>query len=158
MPRSERGRVRGNCLQGIALPFLAQAPAADEAGSAERQALVERPRRRAWRWLSGPASDGASGRREPGLEPFSRPLAGLGERSKAVSEALGTVARAWVGAGEMSSLKRGFMGLPRRLEILTGSGGSCGGPATQIQGSSGSGQNQSMGRDERVALPSATIL
>jgi hypothetical protein len=30
-----------------------------------------------------------------GLKPFRRLLAGLGERSKAVSEALRTVARAW---------------------------------------------------------------
>ena len=46
---------------------------------------------------AAPASGGSSGRSEPskGLEPFRRPLAGLGERSKAVSEALRTVARAW---------------------------------------------------------------
>jgi hypothetical protein len=40
---------------------------------------------------------GSSGRSAPsnGLKPFRRPLAGLGERSKAVSEALRTVAKAW---------------------------------------------------------------
>ena len=46
---------------------------------------------------AAPASGGSSGRSEPskGLEPFRRPLAGLGERSKAASEALRTAARAW---------------------------------------------------------------
>jgi hypothetical protein len=50
MPRSERCRIRGNCLHGIALPSLAQAPAADGAPGAaglvpptERLAMVERP-------------------------------------------------------------------------------------------------------------------
>jgi hypothetical protein len=40
---------------------------------------------------------GSSDRSVPsnGLEPLRRPLAGLGERSKAVGEALRTVARAW---------------------------------------------------------------
>jgi hypothetical protein len=66
----------------------------------------------------------SSGRSEPsnGLEPFRRPLGGLGERSKAVSEALWTVARAWAtGQGGPSGLKRAFVGSARRLEILTGS-------------------------------------
>ena len=36
MPRSERGRIRGNCLHGIALPSLAQAPAAGGAPAAGR--------------------------------------------------------------------------------------------------------------------------
>jgi hypothetical protein len=55
--------------------------------------MVERPPRRA----------ASSGRSEPssGLGPFRRPLAALGTRSKAVSEALRTVARAWAGAGEV---------------------------------------------------------
>ena len=78
MPRSERGRVRGNCLQGIALPFLAQAPAAGGAPAAGQAA---------------PASGGRWG-------------AGLGERSKAVREALRTVTGAWAGAGGVSGRKR----------------------------------------------------
>jgi hypothetical protein len=72
MPRSERGRIRGNCRQRIALPSLAQAPAAGGA-----------PAHRA----------GAS--RRTGLSPSGDRWAGLGERSKAVSEDLRTVARAW---------------------------------------------------------------
>jgi hypothetical protein len=58
MPRSERCRIRGNCLDGIALPSLAQAPVAR---AAERLALVRRP----------PASGDSSDRSEPsnGLEP-----------------------------------------------------------------------------------------
>ncbi len=38
MPRSERCRIRGNCLQGIALPSPAQAPAAGRAPGAGRAA------------------------------------------------------------------------------------------------------------------------
>jgi hypothetical protein len=124
MPRSERCRIRGNCLNGIVLLSLAQAPAADGAPAAA--GLL--PLRSAWRWSSRPgvgrkrrsllealgvgggsAAGGASGagrpqrraagRSEPsnGLEAFRRSLAGLGERPKAVSEALRTMARAWAG-------------------------------------------------------------
>jgi hypothetical protein len=38
MPRSERRRIRGNCLDGIALPSLAQAPVAGGAPAAGRGA------------------------------------------------------------------------------------------------------------------------
>jgi hypothetical protein len=62
----------------------------DTYSPAEHLALVERM----------PLVEGPSVRRlmsEPskGLEPFRRPMVGLGERSKAVSETLRTVARAW---------------------------------------------------------------
>jgi hypothetical protein len=162
MPRSERCRIRGNCLDGIALPFLAQAPVA---GGPCR-------RRRPGAGRAPPALGGPSGRSEPsnGLEPFGRPLAGLGERSKAVSEALRTVARAWASDkaeledGSGSGRKRaswgwvaragrgsqawahggrwiGFGGA-RRLEILTVSGGSWRGlRLPQMHGSSSYGQN-----------------
>jgi hypothetical protein len=45
MPRSERSRIRGNGLDGIALPSLAQAPGArapERLTAAEGLALVER--------------------------------------------------------------------------------------------------------------------
>jgi hypothetical protein len=58
MPRSERCRIRGNCLHGIALPSLAQAPVAGGASG-----------RRGWspsgdRWGFGRAA----GCRQPGSE------------------------------------------------------------------------------------------
>src|SRR5580692_12929069 len=63
MPRSERCRIRGNCLHGIAPLSLAQAPVAGAAPAADRAA---------------PAWGGRSGRSEPpnGVEPFRRPLGG----------------------------------------------------------------------------------
>jgi hypothetical protein len=64
------------------LPLI-EAPVA----GAERLALVERPRRR--------AADRAGASRRSGVSPSGDRWAGLGERSKPVSEALRTVARAW---------------------------------------------------------------
>jgi hypothetical protein len=77
---------------------------------------------------AAPASGGSLGRSEPsnGLEPFRRPLAGLGERSKAVSEALRTVARheratrpSWktIGAGPAMRLLRA--GRPARARLAS---------------------------------------
>jgi hypothetical protein len=79
MPRSERCRVRGNCLDGIALPSRGQAPAAGGPPGAGRAA---------------PTAHRAGASRRRGLSPSRRPL-GLGERSKAVSDSL----RTWRGHG-----------------------------------------------------------
>ena len=119
MPRSERCRIRGNCLDGIALPSLAQAPVAGGAPAAGRAA---------------PASGGSSGRSEPsnGLEPFRRPLAGLGERSKAVSEALRTVARAWASGKAEHGRRSG----PGRQRASWGLGGPRG-PSSQARAHGG---------------------
>jgi hypothetical protein len=45
MPRSERCRIRGNCLHGIALPALAQAPVVDGAPGAGREGRRRAARR-----------------------------------------------------------------------------------------------------------------
>jgi hypothetical protein len=65
VPRSERCRIQGNCADAIPGHARGQAPAAGGAPGAARTA---------------PASGGSSGPREPsnGLEPFRRPLVGLG--------------------------------------------------------------------------------
>ena len=74
MPRSERCRIRGNCLDGNALPSRAQPPAgAERLTAAERPSLLEHPRR-----LIGPerAEEGARdcGRVwASGREPSARP-------------------------------------------------------------------------------------
>ena len=56
MPRSERCRIRGNCLHGIALPSMAQAPSR---------------RRSAWRWSTRPARPERA--LEGGLSPSGDP-------------------------------------------------------------------------------------
>jgi hypothetical protein len=81
MPRSERCRIRANCLQGIAAPF----PCASSCRRRKRLSLDERP---GVGRLVGPSG------RLKGLESFRRPGAGGWRTVKAVSEALRTVARA----------------------------------------------------------------
>jgi hypothetical protein len=85
MPRSERCRIRGNCLDRIPLPSLAQAPVAR---AAERLPLVER---------LASAAHRAGGSRRTALSPSgdraTARSAGLGDRPAV--EALRTVARAW---------------------------------------------------------------
>jgi hypothetical protein len=77
MPRSERCRIRGNCLHGIALPSRAQAPVADRAPGAGRGSCLGRPPAAGRAPAGGrapgagravPASGGSSGRSE-GLSP-----------------------------------------------------------------------------------------
>jgi hypothetical protein len=72
---------------------------------AEHLALVERPRRR--------AAPRAGASRRTGLSPSRRPLAVLGERSKAVSEALRTVARHG-GEGLRAAALGGFLAFEAR--------------------------------------------
>ena len=74
MPRSERCRIRGNCLHGIALPSLAQA-----LSLTERLALPGQ-RQGHGRGQAAPASAAhrAGASRRKGLEPFRRPLGGCG--------------------------------------------------------------------------------
>jgi hypothetical protein len=95
--RSGSRSAPGNCLDGIALPSLAQAPVAGGARAAvHRLALVER----SWRRAAHRA--GASGR--TGLSLSGDPWAGLGERSKAVS-GMGERRPSWknIGAGPGSA-------------------------------------------------------
>ena len=91
-------RIRGNCLHGIALPSLAQAPVADAAPCADRAAM---------------ASGLSSGRSEPsdGLSP-SGERRSLGERSKAVSEAQRTV------AGHGRAHRAAGAGFGRRTDLV----------------------------------------
>jgi hypothetical protein len=98
MPRSGRCRIRGNCLDGIALLSLAQAPVAGAAPAAAR-ASAAGGASGAGRAPPAGAAPRAGASRRTGLSPSRRPLAVLGERSKAVSEALRTVARAWASEG-----------------------------------------------------------
>ena len=99
MPRSERCRIRGNCLDGNALPSRAQPPAgAERLTAAERPSLLEHPRR-----LIGPerAEEGARdcGRVwASGREPSARP------RGSWRGHGRGAGGRAtWAGAGRRSA-------------------------------------------------------
>ena len=90
MPRSERCRIRGNYLHGIALPFLAQAPIADgtpAAGGAP------------WRGSSGPG--------------FWRPIGP--ERAVTVARAWGGFGRA-VESRQRGSEDRRGMGRKQAVE------------------------------------------
>jgi hypothetical protein len=73
MPRSERGRIRGNCHHGIALPSLAQVPVAGEPLPAERLALVERPRRRGKDQVQGGPSAQTHSKDSGTTIPWARP-------------------------------------------------------------------------------------
>ena len=108
MPLSERYRIRGNCLHGIAPLSLAQAPVADRAPAAGGAPGARR---------TAPASGGSSGRasRRTVLEP-SGDRWRVSQAIETISEALRTVARAWargrrstwktIGAGPAARLLR----------------------------------------------------
>jgi hypothetical protein len=84
MPRSERGRIRGNCLDGIALLSLAQAPVAgaEPLPLVERLAMVARLWRRAARRAgAGRATAGRVGRTIESRQRGSKNRGeGMGER------------------------------------------------------------------------------
>jgi hypothetical protein len=96
MPRSERCRIRGNCLHGIALPSPAQAPAsrrAPDAGGAPGDSRAARRR----------AAHRARASRRTGSS-LRRPLGGFGRAVESRPEGLRTVAKAWA-RGRRSSDK-----------------------------------------------------
>jgi hypothetical protein len=157
MPRSERCRIRGSCLHGIALPSLTQAPVAGGApvaserpalversrpelqSLAERLALVERPRRWAAHWT------GAS--RRTGLSPS-------GGRWRVLGGGLGNAENHGSGGGDTGVCGRA----PSTKEPATAGDWRTGsGPGTGNGGNSrnGGGGNHGNGgpgghRDHRV--------
>jgi hypothetical protein len=96
MPRSERCGIRGNCLDGIAMLSLAQAPVAG--GAAGGRGALGAGR-------TALASGGSSGRSEPsGLEPFRRPLGGFRRAVESRQRGSKNRGEAWAG-GRRSSDK-----------------------------------------------------
>jgi hypothetical protein len=85
MPRSERCRIRGNCLQGIALLSLAQAPVADGAPAADRAARRAGASRRTGLSPSGERWRGWASGRNPSARLSGRGQ-GMGEGSRRSSD------------------------------------------------------------------------
>jgi hypothetical protein len=125
MPRSERCRIRDNCLHVIALHSLAQAPVAraEPLPPAERLALVERPRRLAApravasrRMGLSPSNDRWAGKRpfvrqevrERGRQSrYRRASPGAGEKSGLIEAAVELVLAEAVRAGGLPLIDPG---------------------------------------------------